>query len=203
MKYPDFFNKIDTITLQDDLSDFLGTFEDGIIKFSYLDVVKSAGHSCPTVAGAYLMALEGLRSLYANEMPKRGDIFVSFKEDLEDGVAGVIANVFTQITGATTVSGFKGIGGKFVRHSLMKFNDDIPSNVKLTRWDTGKSVEVFYNHNVIAGNPLQQQLMQKIMQNIATDDERKMFGQLWQERVENIFNNIDKVIEVKEVDEDV
>jgi formylmethanofuran dehydrogenase subunit E len=85
----------------------------------------------------------------------------------------------------------------------MKFNDDIPSNVKLTRWDTGKSVEVFYNHNVIAGNPLQQQLMQKIMQNIATDDERKMFGQLWQERVENIFNNIDKVIEVKEVDEDV
>ena len=65
----------------------------------------------------------------------------------------LIANIFTQITGATTVSGFKGIGGKFVRHSLMKFNDDIPSNVKLTRWDTGKSVEVFYNHNIIAGNP--------------------------------------------------
>ena len=118
------------------------------------------------------MALEGLKELYADEIPKRGDILVSFKENLEDGVAGVIANVFTQITGATTVSGFKGIGGKFVRHSLMKFNDDIPSNVKLTRWDTGKSVEVFYNHNVIAGNPLQQQLMQKIMQNIATDDER-------------------------------
>ena len=199
MKYPDFFDEIDTIVLQDDLSKFLGTFEDGIVEFSYLDIVKSAGHSCPTVAGAYLMALEGLKELYADEIPKRGDIFVSFKENLEDGVAGVIANVFTQITGATTVSGFKGIGGKFVRHSLMKFNDDISSNVKLTRWDTNKSVEVSYNHNAIAGNPLQQQLMQKIMQDMATDDEKKMFAQLWQERVENIFNNIDKVIKISYV----
>ena len=197
MKYPDFFDKVEKIRLKDDLSNFLGTFEDGLIEFSYLDVVKSAGHSCPTVAGAYLMALEGLKELYPNEIPKRGDIFVSFKEDIKDGVAGVIANVFTQITGATDISGFKGIGGKFVRHGLMSFNENISANVEIKRLDNNESVEVFYDHTIIAGNPLQQRLMQKIIQNIATDEEKVLFGKLWQGRVEKIFENIDKVIKTK------
>ena len=54
------------------LASFLGAFEDGIIEYSYLDVVKSAGHSCPTVLGAYLMTLKGLEALYKDEIPKRG-----------------------------------------------------------------------------------------------------------------------------------
>jgi hypothetical protein len=197
MNYPEFFNNIQTITLQDDLAGFLGSCENGIIEFSYLDVVKSAGHSCPTVAGAYLIALEGIKALYGSQIPLRGDIFVSFKEDAKDGVAGVIANVLTQITGATETLGFKGIGGNFVRHGLMKFNDDISSSIKLTRLDTNKSVEVVYNPNSILPNPLQQELMQKIMQGNATTEDKISFGKLWQQRVENIFLNIDKVITIK------
>ncbi len=197
MKYPEFFNKIETIELVDNLSDFLGTFEDGVVEFSYLDVVKSAGHSCPTVAGAYLMTLEGLKALYKDEIAVRGEIFVSFKEDANDGVAGVIANVMTQITGATTTSGFKGIGGNFVRHSLMAFDSNIESSVQFQRLDTGKKVEVIYNPSSIPGNPLQQEFMQKIMQNIATPEEKISFGKLWQQRVENIFNNIEQVITIK------
>ncbi len=200
MQYPEFFNKIQTIELVDNLSDFLGTFENGLVEFSYLDVVKSAGHSCPTVAGAYLMTLEGLKALYKNikdEIPVRGEIFVSFKEDANDGVAGVISNVITQITGATVTSGFKGIGGNFVRHDLMQFNANIQSSVKFQRLDTGKNVEVIYNPSSIQGNPLQQELMQKIMQNIATPEEKQSFGKLWQQRVENIFNNISEVITIK------
>ncbi len=197
MKYPDFFNTIETITLQDNLSDFLGTFEDGIIEFSYLDVVKSAGHSCPTIAGAYLLALEGLKALYKDELPQRGDIFVSFKDDASVGVAGVIANAITQITGATQTSGFKGLNGNFVRHDLMSFNADISSNVKFQRLDTGKSVEVSYNPSSISGDPRQNELMQKLMQGIATKEEKQLFGELWQRRVEDILTNIDKVIEVK------
>jgi hypothetical protein len=197
MQYPEFFNNIETIKLQDNLSSFLGTFEDGLVEFSYLDVVKSAGHSCPTVAGAYLMILEGLKALYQNEMPKRGDIFISFKEDSNDGVAGVIANVVTQITGATETFGFKGIGGNFARLGLMKFNDDISSSIKIQRLDTGGFVEINYDPSSIQGNPLQQQLMQKIMQGVATPEEKRSFGVIWQQRVEAIFNNIDKVITVK------
>ena len=197
MNYPDFFNKIETIKLQDDLANFLGTFENGMVEFSYVDIVKSAGHSCPTVTGAYLMTLEGLKALYCDEIPKRGEIFVSFKEDSNDGVAGVIANVVTQITGATETFGFKGIGGNFSRNGLMKFNDDISSSMKLQRQDTGETVEIIYNPSSIPGNPLQQELMQKIMQGVATSEEKISFGKLWQQRVEAIFNNIDKVITVK------
>ena len=80
MTYPQFFDKIPTIKLKDDLALFLGAFDDGIIEFSYLDIVKSAGHSCPTILGAYLMTLKGLEALYENELPKRGEILVEFKE---------------------------------------------------------------------------------------------------------------------------
>ncbi|MBT4179263.1 MAG: hypothetical protein HOH31_05595 [Campylobacteraceae bacterium] len=197
MIYPEFFNNIETIKLQDKLANFLGTFQNGEVEFSYLDIVKSAGHSCPTVTGAYLMTLEGLKALYPNEIPQRGDIFVEFKEDSNEGVAGVIANVITQITGATETFGFKGIGSNFSRNGLMEFNANISSSVKFTRQDNGNSIEVNYNPNCIPGNPLQQELMQKIMQGIATDEEKISFGKLWQQRVENIFANIDKVITIK------
>jgi len=197
MNYPEFFNNIETITLKDPLSDFLGTFEDGIVEFNYLEIVKNSGHSCPTVAGAYLMALEGLKALYPNQTPIRGEIFVSFKEDANDGVAGVISNVLTHITGATVSSGFKGIGGNFVRHDLMKFNDTIDSSIKLQRLDTGDSVEVIYNPSSIAPDPQQQSLMKKIMQGDATKEDKKLFGTLWQKRVEDIFANISDVITIK------
>jgi hypothetical protein len=196
MNYPEFFNTIETIKLQDPLSNLLGTFESGLVEFSYLDVVKNAGHSCPTVSGAYLLALEGLKALYPNETPIRGEIFVSFKEDASVGVAGVIANVLSHITGATETLGFKGLNGNFVRHDLMQFNDTINSSIKLQRLDTGESVELGYNPSSIGQNPQVPQLMQKIMKKTATPEEKKLFGILWQERVENIFKNIPKVISV-------
>lgn len=196
MNYPEFFNTIETIKLQDPLSNLLGTFENGVVEFSYLDVVKNAGHSCPTVAGAYLLALEGIKALYENDSPIRGEIFVSFKEDSSQGVAGVIANVLSHITGATETLGFKGLNGNFARHDLMKFNDSINSSIKLQRLDTGKSVELVYNPSQIAQDEKIPQLMQKIMQNIATSEDKKLFGHLWQTRVEAIFANIPKVITV-------
>jgi hypothetical protein len=194
MNYPDFFNKIETIKLQDPLSGFLGTFEGGVVEFTYLDVVKSAGHSCPTVAGAYLCTLEGLKALYKEELPKRGNIKVEFSESQTDGVAGVIASVITNITGATTDFGFKGIGGNFNRTNLMSFNQDIKSSVKFTRLDTNESVEVNYNPNTIPPLSEQQLLMQKIMQGRATLEDKKEFGKAWQDRVRRVFENSSSVI---------
>lgn len=197
MTYPQFFNKIPTIKLQDELASFLGAFEDGIIEFSYLDVVKSAGHSCPTVLGAYLMTLEGLKILYKEEMPKRGQIIVEFKESQNIGVAGVIGNVIMNITGATTNNGFKGISGKFDRNHLMKFEKDINgANVRFTRIDTQKSIDVFYDASSIRPHEDMNFLMQKSFQGTATKDEKIEFGKLWQQRVEDISNNISEVIKV-------
>jgi hypothetical protein len=198
MSYPKFFDSIECIKVVDPLSMILGAFEGGIYEFNFLDVVKSAGHSCPTVAGAYLITLEGLKELYPDSPAVRGEIKVMFKEPLEEGVAGVISNVVSQITGATEKSGFKGLGGKFARHSLMSFNADIKSSVRFTRVDSGKSVDVYYDSSMIPGNPKMQTLMQKMMGGMANQEEIKEFGQLWQDRVERIFVNIPHVIKVVE-----
>lgn len=196
MKYPDFFDKIETIKLKDDLANFLGVTQDGIIEFSYIDIVKSAGHSCPTVLGAYLMTKEGLKALYKDELPKRGEIKVEFKEKVEEGVAGVISNVITNITGATKNTGFKGIMGLHSRNNLMSFESNIDCDVKFTRKDTNKSVEVFYNPSLFPPKKEMQELMQKCITKTADENEKLEFGKLWQQRVEEISNNIDKVIKV-------
>nr|WP_321268279.1 FmdE family protein [uncultured Sulfurimonas sp.] len=199
MSYPDFFNEVQTIKVQDPLSLVLGAFTQGIYEFNYLDVVKSAGHSCPTVAGAYLITCEALKALYKDELPVRGNIKVEFQESLEDGVAGVISNVISQITGATDKSGFKGLAGKFARHSLMDFEASIDSSARFTRVDSGKSVDVFYNPSSIMPSPKMQPLMQKMMSGMAEPTEVKEFGELWQDRVKRIFENTSSVIEVVEV----
>jgi len=53
MNYPDFFDTVASIKVKDPLAQILGVFENGEYEIPYLEVVKAAGHSCPTVAGAY------------------------------------------------------------------------------------------------------------------------------------------------------
>ena len=199
MAYPEFFDEVQSIKVADPLSNVLGAFENGIYEFSFLEIVKSAGHSCPTVAGAYIMTAESLKALYPDEMVIRGNIAVEFKEDLEEGVAGVIGNVVTQITGATDKSGFKGLNGKFARHSLMKFSSNIEASARFTRVDNGKSVDVYYDPSSVPPKPEMGPLMQKLMGGVATPEEAKEFGNVWQDRVKRIFENIDGVIKVVEV----
>ncbi|DAB27495.1 MAG: hypothetical protein A2513_09305 [Sulfurimonas sp. RIFOXYD12_FULL_33_39] len=199
MNYPQFFDSVESIKVVDPLAKVLGAFEMGKYEFTYLDAVKSAGHSCPTLAGAYLVTLEGLKALYPDSLPVRGEIKVKFKEPLEEGVTGVISNVVSQITGATDRSGFKGLAGKFARHSLMDFNANINSSIRFTRVDNSKSVDVFYDPSSIGGNPKMQQLMQKMMGGLANQQEIEEFGELWQDRVKRIFENKSQVIRVVEL----
>jgi hypothetical protein len=199
MSYPKFFDSVETIKVVDPLANVLGAFEIGKYEFNYIDVVKSAGHSCPTVAGAYLITLEALKALYPGELAARGNIHVKFKEPLEEGVAGVISNVVSQITGATEKSGFKGLAGKFARHSLMNFNANITSSARFTRVDTGKSVDVFYDPSSVMPKPSMQTLMQKMMSGQAQPAEIKEFGEVWQDRVKRIFENTSSVVRVVEV----
>lgn len=199
MNYPKFYDTIESIKVKDPLSDALGAFENGQYEFHYVDVVKSAGHSCPTVAGAYIITLEALKYLYPDALAVRGNIKVEFKESMESGVAGVIGNVISQITGATDKSGFKGLQGKFARHSLMHFDVNINASARFTRLDSFKSVDIFYNPSSVMPNPDMQVLMQKMASGKATSNELKEFGILWQDRVKRIFENIEMVVRVEEV----
>ena len=200
MNYPKFYDEITPIKLKDPLADVLGAFENGLYEISYKEVVKGAGHSCPTVAGAYIMTQKALEALYGDTPALRGDVEVYFKESLEDGVAGVIGNVISYITGATDKSGFKGLGGKFARHSLMFYGNDIgEASARFKSLSSGKTIDIFYNPSSIPASAQMQPLMQRIMQGVASGEEKQLFGELWQERVAKIFQNIEDVIQIKEL----
>jgi len=187
MNYPPFFEQVAPIVLHDPLSEFLGAFEQGEVAISYLDCVKLAGHSCPTVAGAYLMSRRALEELYPQGLPQRGCIKVEMREGEIEGVTGVICSVISFIVGASGTGGFKGLQGKLSRNNLNAYSADISRAVRFTRIDTGVSVEVDYDASSILASPHMQPLMGKMMQGIASDEERLTFGQLWQERVEKIL----------------
>lgn len=191
MQYPDFFDQIEHIILQDGLSATLGSTENGIIDISYLEIVKMAGHSCAVVSGAYLMTLIGLKELYKEEIPKRGEIKVELREQLGDGNTGVFGQVYSNITGATTNTGFGGLGGNFNRRNLMFYGKEMQGNVRFTRLDTGKSVEVTYNPNLVVTPG---DIMQSAFGPEATEESRKLFPKRWQEMVKTIFDNADKVV---------
>ena len=72
-----FFDTVPAIVVADPLADALGAVEGGLIEYRYVDAVKLAGHSCPTVAGAWLMTRAALARLYPGETPRRGEIRVS------------------------------------------------------------------------------------------------------------------------------
>ncbi|MEN8228127.1 MAG: hypothetical protein ABFS38_08235 [Bacteroidota bacterium] len=194
MEYPNFYNEVEHIILKDGLSKFLGSSEEGIIDISYLDIVKMAGHSCAHVSGSYLMALKGLQALFGKELPIRGEIKVEMRESFNNGNVGVSAQVLSNITGATTDTGFGGIQGKFNRRGLLFYGADIQSNVRLTRLDTNKSVEVSYKPMKVV-NP--GEIMQSALGPDATEESKKAFPKQWQEMVKTIFENADIVIELK------
>ncbi|HWK71671.1 MAG TPA: FmdE family protein [Burkholderiaceae bacterium] len=191
MNHPGFFDTAPTIRLQDPLSRLLGAASEGIIDYSYTDIVKLAGHSCPTVAGAYLMTRRALKQLYGDELPQRGSIKVQFRDDQLNGVTGVIANIVSFITGATADNGFKGLGGQYDRRKLLSFNAPIDGEIQFQRIDTGRSVAVNFHAQVVPGSPEAMPTLKKILEGQASDEQQRIFAQDWQDRVRRILENAD------------
>lgn len=195
MKYLNFFEEIETIVLEDKLLKFLGVNDNGIIEFNYIDVVKTAGHSCATVAGGYLIALKGLKALYENEIPSRGEIKVEIKKSQAEENYGVVGCILSNITGATTDYGFEGIPtGEFNRRNTLFYNAKIDTDVVFTRIDTGKKVGINYKPQNIV-NPMGI-LMSAIGENSTLEDKKK-FPKRFQQMVKTLFDHADAVIEVK------
>lgn len=187
MQYPSFFDVAPRLTLYDPLSAFLGATEDGLVEYTYLDAVKLAGHSCPTVAGAYLMTLRALRCLYGNEIPVRGDIDVTLGQDASEGVAGVMASVAALVTGAAGECGFKGIAGRFERRDRLSFGGDITGEIRFTRRDTSESVVASLNAAAVPLHADARPLFQRVLGGEASLAEAQEFRRLWQERVRQLL----------------
>lgn len=187
MQYPAFFDQVRTIVLYDPLAEFLGAAKAGIVEYNYLDAVKLAGHSCPTVAGAYLMTIKALEALYPGTTPERGAVRVRLRDEMEHGVTGVIANVVGLITGATQQNGFKGIAGRFDRRNLLFFNTDIDADIHFERVDSGAAVTAAYNAGLVPGSARLRALAGKIGMPGLSAAEQRDFGVEWQARVERIL----------------
>jgi len=184
MQFPDFFAAAPVIRLHDPLAAFLGATTDGIIEYRYEDAVRLAGHSCPTVASAFLMTRTALAALYGNELPQRGEIRVDLAEAQDAGVAGVIASIATLVTGATADTGFRGLGGQFNRRNKLFFNQPLKQgSARFTRMSDDVSVEVGTDLSSVGGNSRIGELMPLCLSGEATVSQQQEFRILWQERV--------------------
>ena len=187
MRYPDFFDAVPRIRLHDPLADFLGACDGGIIEYAYPDAVRLAGHSCPSVAGAYWLTRQALRALYGEALPERGGVRVAFRESRTAGVTGVIANVVSLLTGATTDTGFKGLAGRFDRRGLLDFDARQPLDLRFRRLDTGAAVDAVAHLRQVPADPRMAPLMQACLAGHASPAEARQFGELWQARVRRVL----------------
>jgi len=187
MHFPDFFAQVPHITLRDPLAELLGSAEGGLLRYGYADAVRLAGHSCPTVASAYWLAVRALTALYGDAMPTRGHIQVCLRQPFEAGTTGVTASVLGLLTGAATAGGFAGIGGQFVRRGLLQFNVDLDADIRMTRTDTGQAVLAQAHPQRVPNEPQTMPLLQQCLSGTASDEQRAEFGQLWQARVRRLL----------------
>jgi len=190
------FNNVESIKMKDPLAVVLGAMnKEDVFVYTYADAVKSAGHSCPAVAGAYKSTQMALKALYGDEIPVRGNVKVTFKGGVDYKVNGPISQVVTLITGASAENGFKGLGpaGKYGRYNLMTFDKELKPDPKaicsivFQRVDNGKQTEVTYCVEPVPTSERLDKLMPLVISGKASEEESKEFGNLWQERVKTIF----------------
>jgi len=187
----DFFDDAEEIRLKDPLSYVLGAMDEGeVMVFKYADAVKMAGHSCAAVSGAYMATAKAVKFLYDGEPGIRGDIKVTIKGKPTDLAYGPMSQVMTLITGASTETGFHGLGGgRFGRYNLMDFDEDNFefNTFVFERKDNGKKVKVVYNPQVLPENPRMGEVAGLTISGVASKEQKEEFFSLWQGKVRKIL----------------
>lgn len=187
MSFPDFFDLAPSITLTDPLAAFLGAPADGRLTYCYADAVRLAGHSCPTVAGAWLMTIKAMTALWPDAIPERGAVQLLLPDAQDEGVTGVVAAVAGLVTGAAGPGGFKGIGGRFGRADLVRFDTGIPATLGFRRTDTGAGLLAIYDPSGVPPSPEMRPALQRILTGAAEPDDGATFANAWQDRVRRIL----------------
>ena len=184
MNYPDFYEQAPVVRTRDPFAEMLGAARDGVLEYHYADAVRLAGHSCPTVAGAFLMGRAALAALFPDEPAERGAIAIHMPAPESEGTTGVTAQVLTLLTGAASDNGFHGIQGRFRRKGLLSFAERKEGEaISFKRLDTGAGVTVSLDVSPVPGDPAQGARMAAILYGNADDEQRVAFANAWQERV--------------------
>ena len=127
----------------------------------------------------------------------------------DEGVYGVIGQIFSLLTGAAPATGFRGLMHKFRRKDLLKFSaekiDPEALCFEFRRLDNNNAVLVkFYPRRIPFAEEKARrlgELMEKVIWEAAKDDERKEFEDLWMEKVENIVLKEAGINEWMEIEE--
>ncbi|HSB25933.1 MAG TPA: hypothetical protein VLE94_22760 [Burkholderiaceae bacterium] len=180
MNTPAFFDAVPAIVVIDPLAEMLGAADGGVIEYRYVDAVKLAGHSCPTVAGAWLTTRAALMRLYPGETPRRGEIRVELRQAIDEGVAGVVASVAGLVTGAANEGGFKGLAGRFARQGLLRFGVPMSDEVRFTRLDNGRSVDLSHRPLLVPRPAGLSELLRNALAPHAPAAARRAFADAWQ-----------------------
>jgi len=202
--FRDCLKDVKPIKFREPLAETLGAFteKNAVLDYSFIEAAKMAGHACPTVSAAYLITQKAVEALYPGEVPVRGEIAITVYGEADDGVYGVIGQVLSFLTGAAPASGFRGLGHKFKRKDLLRFDPVKPDPQAMTfefkRLDTSKAVLVkFYPGRVPQAQDKAakiSQLMEKVLWEADREGEKQEFQDLWMEKVK------DMLIEQKEID---
>jgi hypothetical protein len=128
-----------------------------------------------------------LRALYRDDLPERGAVRVELAADIGDGVAGVVANVASLLTGAAGVGGFRALGGRLDRRNLLVFAAQVPLELRYSRVDGRGQIDAAARVDRVPASPELGPLLQRCLAGIADASERREFGRLWQDRVRRLL----------------
>lgn len=188
------YNEAEPVRIRDPVAEALAVLEPGEpFVFTYDDVVKQAGHSCPTAAGSFRVVQIGLDELYTDEHPVRGGIAVRVAGEKDDAAYGVISRIISYITGAAEEDGFGGLAGGYgARKNLISFNavdeGDGPTFV-FERTDTGDAVKVVYHVSEVPDAGSGTENLGNLIDGTATDEERERFRRDWHDRVRTVLSD--------------
>ena len=192
--------RAEPIIVRDPFLEFLGLVPAGeTIAITFPELVKAAGHVCPTVAGAYLVLRHGLKALYGSEPAVRGAVRVTAYGGPADFGYGPISQLVNFVVGAAPDTGFGGMArGRFRRRDLFLFKrDDIRRNeFDFERLDTGQRVRVIYDPSVIPSPSELASSIAPALADGASADDVARFRRLWLQRVENILAAGPRVVSV-------
>nr|BFD62077.1 hypothetical protein BdHM001_07580 [Bdellovibrio sp. HM001] len=159
--------------------------EEHAFPISLLDVVRFAGHACPSMVGAFVISQRAVRELFPETgVLVRGQVSVELGSSVDRGATGPISNVFSMIFGAWEKSGFGGIQGNFVRRGLLSYQvpDPSPGTYRFTHLGTGKKVEIFYDSSTV---------------DLKGDLSDLSFQEIWRMKIRRIVLEADKVLSVR------
>jgi hypothetical protein len=91
------------------------------------------------------------------------------------------------VTGAANEGGFKGLGGRFGRQGLLRFGVPMRGEIRYTRLDNGRSVELSHRPQVVPRPAGLSESLRDALGPHASPAARRAFADAWQGWVQAIL----------------